>query len=64
LSGFWKLLLIARIVPAPIRDWFYKIFARNRYRLFGRKEQCIIPKPEYRERFLEDDWEIAGQGLK
>jgi predicted DCC family thiol-disulfide oxidoreductase YuxK len=64
LSGFWKMLVIAQIIPAPIRDWFYKIFARNRYRFFGRKEQCIIPKPEYRERFLEDDWEISSQGLK
>jgi predicted DCC family thiol-disulfide oxidoreductase YuxK len=64
LSGFWKLLLIGQIIPAPIRDWFYKVFARNRHRLFGRKEQCIIPKPEYRERFLEDDWEISSQELK
>jgi predicted DCC family thiol-disulfide oxidoreductase YuxK len=64
LSGFWRLLSIGKIVPVPIRDWFYKIFARNRYRFFGRSEHCILPSPEFRSRFLEDDWENTRQELK
>ena len=64
LSGIWKILLIGNIVPKPIRDWMYKIFARNRYRMFGHSDQCIIPSPEFRSRFLEDDWENPPQELK
>jgi predicted DCC family thiol-disulfide oxidoreductase YuxK len=40
------------IVPRPIRDWGYRLFARYRYRLFGRKDQCMIPTPEVIARFL------------
>ena len=40
------------IVPKPIRDWAYKLFARYRYRMFGRKDQCMLPTPEVRARFL------------
>lgn len=41
------------ILPTFIRDFFYKTFASNRYRLFGKKEVCMIPTPEVRERFLQ-----------
>ena len=40
------------IVPRFIRDLFYKLIARNRYRLFGQKETCRIPTPEEMARFL------------
>ena len=40
------------IVPKFIRDYFYKLFAKNRYRLFGKQEQCMIPTPEIRRKFL------------
>lgn len=40
------------IVPRFIRDFFYKLIARNRYRLFGQKETCRIPTPEEMSRFL------------
>jgi len=40
------------IVPRFIRDFFYKLIARNRYRLFGQKETCRIPTPEEMARFL------------
>ncbi|HKX84229.1 MAG TPA: thiol-disulfide oxidoreductase DCC family protein [Pyrinomonadaceae bacterium] len=52
LGSPWSWLTVFRIVPAPIRDWIYKLFARYRYRLFGKKDQCMIPTPEVRERFL------------
>lgn len=52
LGGIYSLAHIFIIVPAPIRDFFYKLFARNRYRIFGKKEVCMIPTPEIRERFL------------
>lgn len=52
MGGIWSLAYIFIIVPAPIRDFFYKLFARNRYRLFGRQDACVLPTPDVRERFL------------
>jgi predicted DCC family thiol-disulfide oxidoreductase YuxK len=53
LGGAWKLLLAARIIPKPARDFFYDLFARNRYRLFGKYDSCLLPPPEVRSRFLD-----------
>lgn len=52
LGGFTSLLYAFVIVPRPIRDFFYRLFARHRYRIFGRKDVCMIPTAEVRERFL------------
>ncbi len=52
LGGIWSLGYAFIIVPAFIRDWFYKLFAKYRYKLFGKKDVCMIPTPEVRERFL------------
>jgi predicted DCC family thiol-disulfide oxidoreductase YuxK len=52
LGGIWSLGYALIIVPAVIRDFAYKTFAKYRYRLFGKKEVCMIPTPEMRERFL------------
>ena len=53
LGGFWKLLYVFIVIPAPIRDAVYDYVARNRYRWFGKKEECMVPGPEVRRRFLE-----------
>ena len=52
LSGLWPALYIFKIVPRFIRDGVYDWIARNRYRLFGRRDECIIPTPELKSRFL------------
>lgn len=52
LGGFWQLAGIFYLIPAPLRDAVYNWVARNRYRWFGRQEQCWLPRPEWRERFL------------
>lgn len=52
LNGGWKLFYGLMIIPKFIRDLFYNIIARNRYKWFGKKEECMIPTPELRERFL------------
>lgn len=51
LKGIWKLLYAFIVVPRPIRDFFYDILAKNRYKWFGKKEICTIPTPEIRSRF-------------
>jgi predicted DCC family thiol-disulfide oxidoreductase YuxK len=53
LGGWWKIFLIAYILPRPVRDFFYRLFARYRYRLFGKYDSCPIPSPQVRSRFLD-----------
>lgn len=48
-----NLLSIFLIIPRPIRDFFYKVIAKNRYRWFGKKESCWLPRPEWKERFID-----------
>ena len=48
----WSWLYVFIIVPAAIRDLIYKLFAKHRYKIFGRKDECMLPSPEVRARFL------------
>jgi predicted DCC family thiol-disulfide oxidoreductase YuxK len=43
----WRAMAIFYLVPRFIRDPVYRWVARNRYRLFGRREACFVPKPEH-----------------
>lgn len=52
LNGLWPAFYIFIIVPRPIRDWVYKLFAKYRYKLFGRQDACMIPTPDVKARFL------------
>lgn len=52
MSGGWPALYLFTIIPRPLRDFIYKKIADNRYRLMGKRDSCIIPTPELRERFL------------
>jgi len=45
-------LAVLRFAPRPLRDVVYGLIARNRYRIFGRTETCMVPSPEDRARFL------------
>lgn len=53
LTGGWKLFAAFLIIPRPIRDVVYKIIANNRYKWFGKKESCMLPLPEWKNRFLD-----------
>ena len=48
----WRLLAILRIIPAFLRDPMYRLVARNRYRLFGRRATCWVAPAEYKSRIL------------
>ncbi|MBX2893353.1 MAG: thiol-disulfide oxidoreductase DCC family protein [Saprospiraceae bacterium] len=52
LGGVWALLFVFKIVPRPIRNAVYDWVARNRYRWFGRREECMLPRPEWKDRFV------------
>jgi predicted DCC family thiol-disulfide oxidoreductase YuxK len=52
LGGIWTIALVFRLVPRPVRDAIYDWVAKNRYRWFGKQEQCLLPQPEWKDRFL------------
>lgn len=52
LTGLWYIFNVFRLVPSAIRDFFYKVFARNRYALFGKQDTCMVPTKEMRSRFV------------
>jgi predicted DCC family thiol-disulfide oxidoreductase YuxK len=51
----WRWTRIAYVVPKRTRDFVYDRIARNRYRVFGRRDACLVPTPEMARRFLSDD---------
>jgi len=50
----WRWLAVLGILPRPVRDAAYRLVARNRYRLLGRRDACMVPSPHQRSRFVED----------
>ncbi len=52
LDGGWKYLGIFSFIPIVIRDFIYKLVAKYRYRIFGKKDVCIILTLENEEKFL------------
>jgi predicted DCC family thiol-disulfide oxidoreductase YuxK len=53
LTGLWPLMYAFIFIPKPIRDYAYNIVATNRYRLFGRRDQCMMPSSDIKDRFLK-----------
>lgn len=52
-GGFWGFLgTIGSLVPAPLRNWAYRLIARNRRRLSSGMKSCLVPTLEQRARFL------------
>ena len=52
LSGLWFLFRVFRIIPPSLRDILYRLIAKNRYKLLGKRDECMIPTQELRERFI------------
>jgi predicted DCC family thiol-disulfide oxidoreductase YuxK len=52
-GGPWKLALVLAVIPRFVRDAAYDLFARFRYRLFGRYKSCPMPSGEQRARFRD-----------
>jgi len=53
LNGGYKLLYLFIIIPTFIRDLVYSYIAKNRYKWFGKKNNCIIPNQKIKKRFLD-----------
>lgn len=52
LGGVWKLLYMFILVPRFLRDFLYDRIAKNRYKLFGKRQNCMVPTPDLSRRFL------------
>ncbi len=52
MGGFWQLFAIFRVVPKFISNAVYDVVAKNRYKWFGKREECMVPLPKYKNRFL------------
>jgi len=48
----WSLAAVLRMLPRAWRDWLYDVLARNRFRVFGRRDTCYLPDPRDAGRFL------------
>ena len=52
LGAFWPLVYIFILIPKSFRDYVYDFVAKNRYKWFGKQEQCMIPGEKLDSRFL------------
>ena len=52
LSGGWFMCVGFKVFPRFIRDWIYRLFARNRYALFGKRAYCMVPTADLKQRFV------------
>jgi predicted DCC family thiol-disulfide oxidoreductase YuxK len=52
LPWYWQWAQIFWLVPRFLRDLLYQLVAKNRYKWFGKREDCMVPSPEVRKRFL------------
>lgn len=51
-GGIWQIFGALLLIPRPIRDFFYDQIAKSRYKVFGKRDACMIPTPELKGRFL------------
>ena len=49
----WRAVALFGLLPTAVLDWGYDVVARYRYRVFGRFDQCLLPRPEQRKRFVD-----------
>ena len=52
LDGPWKFLHLLKCIPKPVRDFLYSIISKNRYRWFGKKDECLLPNNNIKDRFI------------
>ncbi|RQH00920.1 thiol-disulfide oxidoreductase DCC family protein [Natrarchaeobius oligotrophus] len=53
LGGVYALARPLGVLPRRLRDWGYDVVAANRYRIWGKKDQCMMPSEDVRSRFLD-----------
>lgn len=49
----WRAATLLGVLPTRLLNRLYDVVARNRYRMFGRREECLMPRPEWQDRFID-----------
>ncbi|MFM6935848.1 MAG: thiol-disulfide oxidoreductase DCC family protein [Flavobacteriales bacterium] len=52
LGGLWKVFSVFKLIPSFFRNALYRFCARRRYKVFGMRETCMIPDPDWKARFI------------
>lgn len=52
IKPFYILFLMNFIIPKPILNFFYDLVGKNRYKIFGKKKNCLVPNKKIRDRFI------------
>ena len=52
-GGMWKIANVLNLIPRQLRDIVYDWIATNRYKWYGKMDQCMIPTPELKAKFLD-----------
>lgn len=55
LGGAWKMVAVLKIIPRFFRNWVYDLVSVNRYKVFGKRDTCMVPTPELKSKFIEDN---------
>ncbi len=53
LKGYRTISTLLHLIPSVLRNIIYDLIARNRYKWYGKKEECMVPAPELRAKFLD-----------
>jgi predicted DCC family thiol-disulfide oxidoreductase YuxK len=61
LGGRWNVLGVAAMIPERLRDWGYRLIARNRYRWFGKADYCMLLTREQQRSLLQQRWRRCPQ---
>jgi predicted DCC family thiol-disulfide oxidoreductase YuxK len=61
LNGIWKITVVLKIISRFARNWAYRIVARNRYKFFGKKGQCMVPDWDVKDRFVDNETFVPNQ---
>jgi len=56
----WRAAALLGVLPTRLLNRLYDFVARNRYRVFGRRAQCMIPRPEWQDRFIDLREPVSG----
>jgi predicted DCC family thiol-disulfide oxidoreductase YuxK len=60
-SPRWRWMRAAKAIPRPVRNWLYDRLARNRYKIFGRREACWANDPSLKARVIESEVELGAR---
>lgn len=56
----YRVARLGRLLPSRLRDWLYDVVAANRYDWFGRRDRCMVPDEDVRDRFLSEGEEYRA----